>query len=117
MILEEVESIPKSYVVVEGIRGMDEIKYLREKLGWNFRVVELEAPPKTRLRRILGRARDEGRVEIKNPDDLLAREQREASYGFEDVLEAADCHISTYRMRRSRMPYVFTRLAEELWGD
>ena len=117
MILGEVEQIPQRYAVVEGIRGIDEITYLRMKLGDQFHVVELQAPSETRLRRILRRAKKEGRAEIKNSEDLTLREQREAGYGMDDVLSAADYHISTYRMKRNSMPQVFEKLVVELWGD
>ena len=81
----EIEAIPSSTVIVEGVRSPDELVELRSK--YEVATVAIHSSPKTRFQRLLSRNRTD------DPHNLATfkeRDTRELSVGLGDVIALAD---------------------------
>ena len=88
---EDVANSQADLIVVDGIRRMDDIKYLRALPG--FKLVAIEADMKTRYERLLQRG--------ENPDDknktweaFVADHQLETELTILDTIKAADMVVN-----------------------
>ena len=52
----------KEAIIVDGVRNMAEIEYLKEKFGNNFKLVAVNAPQEVRFQRVVERGRDDPRA-------------------------------------------------------
>ena len=77
-------------IIIDGVRGLEEIDAFRERFGDDLAILAVHASPKTRHRRILSRMRaDDGRTMM----DVVARDLRELSWGIGKVIAMADYMI------------------------
>ena len=75
-----------SYVVVEGVRSLEELNYFK-RIFKNVYLVAIHSSPNTRFRRIYSR----GRVDDpKAWKDFVARDLQELSFGLGSVIALAD---------------------------
>lgn len=77
----------KCVVVVDGIRSLDEVKYIKSHIDAETLIIAIHASPRTRFNRLKlrGRAGDP-----KNWEEFVERDSRELSWGIGDVIALAD---------------------------
>jgi len=79
-----------SVVLVDGIRGADEVDLFRDEFGEDFVLVAVEAPFATRLERVRDRGRSD---DVTTADELRDRDERELGYGVGEAIESADARV------------------------
>jgi predicted RNA binding protein with dsRBD fold (UPF0201 family)/cytidylate kinase len=77
----------KGVVIVDGIRGLDEIRKFREVFGDDFILIGIEAPPEIRFERIKKRRRTD---DVSTLEELIKRDRREEKWGLKEAMESAD---------------------------
>ena len=86
--VDKIKSLNKTdYIVVDGIRNVEEINFFKKKLSNDFVIIAINAPDELRKKRSLSR----GRKDIKNVEE---RDKRELRWGINDVIASADIVIS-----------------------
>jgi dephospho-CoA kinase len=92
--VEKIHSLKKtSYLVIDGVRNMEEIEYFKKTLGLDFLVVAIDAPDALRRKRAIARGRTD---DSKNLKDLEERDKREISWGLQKVIADADIVIQNH---------------------
>jgi len=74
-------------VVVDGIRGMAEVKEFRKTFGKNFHLIGCWSSQRTRYRRIASRKREDDTISIRS---FHKKDERELSWGLGDAMALAD---------------------------
>ena len=115
ILLKYIYSLPHEYVLIEGIKSINEVIYLKRKLKENFKIVAILAPKNVRFKRIKERAIQEGRNEIKTLKDLERRERREREYGLDKILRKADYKILNCGIPKEKISFIFRKILHELW--
>ena len=87
----DVENTDNSIVVVDGIRRMADIKYLKELS--NFKLLSVVADPKIRYERAISRSENSGDNK-KTYEDFLADQQKEADAEIPQVMQNANIEIN-----------------------
>lgn len=87
----DVEKTDNKIVVVDGIRRMADIKYLKELK--NFKLLSVVADPKVRYERLIERSENSGDNQ-KTYEDFLADQKKEADAEIPLVMENADIIIN-----------------------
>ncbi len=87
VIAQDVEKSPASLVVVEGIRRLEDIKYLKEVAG--FTLVGIDADMKLRFERIKQRGENED-DKNKTWEEFVAEHQLETELTILDTMKIAD---------------------------
>lgn len=87
---EDVKRDPNPLIVVDGIRRLKDIEYLRQIPG--FKLVRVVAEPKLRYDRLVDRNENEGDRE-KTYEEFLEDQVREADAQIPEVMEQADLEI------------------------
>jgi dephospho-CoA kinase len=77
-------------VLVDGLRSAVELAEFESAFGDEFVLVSIEAPFEVRAERLLDRARDDSDLDR---ESLEARDERERSFGMDEVMERADVVI------------------------
>ena len=89
--VQAITELRDSFVVIDGIRSMDEVTYFRSHLSDSFVLVAITASTELRHQR----AKKRGRVDDSVDDQkLMERDVREKRWGIEQVIAAADVVIS-----------------------
>jgi dephospho-CoA kinase len=91
-------------VVVDGIRGIAEVKLFNEEFGDDFFLIYLDTPLEIRFERVRQRKRSDD--DMASLDDLRRRDERETKWGLPEAIEAADITIentSTLSSLRARI--------------
>ena len=78
------------YIVIDGVRNIEEIETFKKKLGKDFIVIAIVASDDTRQKRFLKRGREDDSKDIKG---LLERDKRELNWGLDSVIASADIVI------------------------
>ncbi len=78
-------------VVVDGIRGIAEVRFFRQELGTQFRLVHIHSPFELRLVRNLTRGRSDV---LPTREQLELRDERERGWGLDEAIEMADERVS-----------------------
>ena len=78
-------------VVIDGLRSLAELKVFKNALGEDFVLVHILCPTEVRLERVIGRGREDDTV---TEEAFRDRDERELSWGLDEVLEEADVVIS-----------------------
>ncbi len=78
-------------VVVDGVRGIAEVRLFKEEFGDEFSLIFLDTPLEIRFERVMGRGRSDD--DMKSPDDLKRRDDRELKWGLPEAIEAANITI------------------------
>jgi len=74
-------------IVIDGIRGIAEVKAFKKELGDQFRLVAIISSPKTRLGRVLNRKRADDVYDLRT---FQQKDSREMAWGLKEALKAAD---------------------------
>jgi dephospho-CoA kinase len=89
--VEKIRSLKKSpFLVIDGVRNMEEIEYFKKELGMKFLVIAIDAPDELRRKRAISRGRTD---DSKNLKDLEERDKREIRWGLQKVIADADIVI------------------------
>jgi len=78
-------------VVVDGVRGIAEVKLFKEEFGDEFSLIFLNTPLEMRFERVRQRKRSDD--DMTSPEDLKRRDERELKWGLPEAIEAADITI------------------------
>lgn len=78
-------------VVIDGVRGVDEVAVFEEAFGDDLVLVAVEAPFAERLERVGDRGRSD---DVSSEQALRDRDERELGYGMGEAIEAADRRIA-----------------------
>jgi dephospho-CoA kinase len=78
-------------VVVDGVRGIDEVETFRDAFGDDLALVAVEAPFEDRLERLDERGRSD---DVSSEQALERRDERELGYGMGEAIEAADATVA-----------------------
>ncbi len=84
---EEAKNEPKSIVVIDGVRRLDDIVYLKKLPGWQL--VAVDADPEIRYQRLIKRNENAGDAK-KTYTEFRADEEKEAEQEIPRVLTTAD---------------------------
>lgn len=87
---EDVKKDESQVIIVDGVRRLADIKYLRELEG--FKLVAIEANPRIRYERLVKRAENKGDAD-KSYEQFLKEESGEAEAQIPEVMAAADTVI------------------------
>jgi len=85
----KIRQLEAPVVVVNGIRGMDEVKVFEKNFG-RVLLVEIWTPEKLRLERIRSRSRAD---DVRTLEQLRRRDEREARWGLDEAIERAQYRI------------------------
>ena len=89
--VEKIHSLkPSSFLVIDGVRNMEEIEFFKQKLGMDFLVIAIDAPDALRRKRAIERGRTDDSKDLR---DLEERDRREISWGLQKVIADADIII------------------------
>jgi len=90
--VDEIKLLNKTdYIIVDGIRNIEEINLFKKELSSDFVVIAIDAPNELRKKRALSRKRKDDSNDIKN---IGERDKRELRWGIGDVIASADIVIS-----------------------
>ena len=87
-------------VVVDGVRGIAEVKYFRKEFGEGFLLISIHAPLETRFERVQKRGRSD---DMNSIEGLQKRDERELGWGMGEAIEASNvkiennCTLETFR--------------------
>ncbi|MCL4412534.1 MAG: flagellar hook-basal body complex protein FliE [Candidatus Thermoplasmatota archaeon] len=84
-----IERVKSNFVVVEGVRNIEEIQRFRKDMVIGL-VVSISSGRDTRYARLLKRGRED---DPRNIEEFAVREKRELSWGIGEVLATADRYI------------------------
>jgi dephospho-CoA kinase len=90
--IDKIKSMDKTrYIVIDGVRNIEEIDTFKRELGKNFIVIAVEVPEIIRWERALKRHRIDDSIDI---DLIKNRDLRELGWGLHNVILSADIVIS-----------------------
>jgi len=93
--LEKIKSVENmNFIVIDGIRNVEEIDIFKRYLEGDFVVVAVEASDKTRQKRALTRNREDDSKDLKKINE---RDKRELGWGLGRVIASADIVVSNER--------------------
>jgi len=102
-LLPRIEITKSDYVVVEGLRSLDELEYLRNR--FKTRLLAIHAPPEQRFQRLLRRGRSD---DPKTLAEFVQRDNRELALGVGSVIALAeqlivnDSTIEAFKLKLNR---------------
>lgn len=79
------------YLVVDGIRNLEEVETFKEKLNADFILIGIEVSDKTRYKRAMNRNRED---DSKDLEKIKKRDKRELGWGLGSVIASSDIIIS-----------------------
>jgi dephospho-CoA kinase len=85
VVLERHERVPR--VVVDGVRNNEEVETFRARLGAEFQLVAITAPPEVRVQRLMLRRRADDSA---TREAILQRDERELGWGIAKSIALAD---------------------------
>jgi len=88
--VSRIRKLDSPVVVVNGIRGGDEVRVFRNSFD-EFFLVEVWAPDRVRYGRIMKRSRPD---DVRSYEDFQERDRREGSWGLDDAISMASYRIS-----------------------
>jgi dephospho-CoA kinase len=74
-------------VVIDGTRGLDEVRAFKHAFGEALKVVAIHASPKVRFERLKARGRPDSPAKL---EDFETRDRRELAWGLGEVIALAD---------------------------
>jgi len=90
VIAEDAKNFTADTIVIDGIRRMDDVKYLKEIPG--FVLSSIDADPKVRFERLVKRNENVG-DDKKTFEEFLADHERETEASIPPVMRIANVHI------------------------
>ncbi|MDG6218281.1 MAG: AAA family ATPase [Candidatus Thermoplasmatota archaeon] len=97
----------KPLVVIDGIRSIEELNYLRTHLSDSFLLIAITSPDILRHERAKKRKREDDSIQ---DSDIQERDNREKQWGIETVMASADqtiCNDSTLESFREKISTLF----------
>ncbi|MHC1635058.1 MAG: AAA family ATPase [Candidatus Methanospirareceae archaeon] len=85
--IREVEKKMEKVVVIEGIRGIEEVKTFKKAFGSDFTLIRIEAPLHLRYKRAKLRRRGDDFLTF---EQFKEREEREKRWGMAEAMEEAE---------------------------
>ena len=79
------------FLVIDGIRNVEEIDIFKKELGKEFIVIAIEVSDKTRYERAMSRGRQDDSKDI---EKVKERDRREIGWGLAEVIASSDIVIS-----------------------
>jgi dephospho-CoA kinase len=79
------------FVVVDGIRNVEEVDRFKKELTEDFTVIAIDASDELRKKRALSRGREDDSRDLR---DFVERDMREIRWGIGEVIASADIVIS-----------------------
>ncbi len=90
--VDKIKSLNKTdYIVIDGIRNVEEVIFFKKELSSDFIVIAINAPDELRKKRTLSRGRKDDSKDIKTIEE---RDKRELRWGIGEVIALADIVIS-----------------------
>lgn len=89
--VEKIKNNMANNIVIDGIRGIDEIEYFKKSLADDFTLIFINTPLKLRFERIQKRKRSDDTM--KTIEDLCTRDNREIGWGLDKAMDIADIVI------------------------
>jgi len=90
--IEKIRSLKNAeFIVIDGIRNVEEISTFKKELKGNFIIIAVEVPDEKRHERALNRGRED---DSKNLEKIKERDKREIGWGIDTVIASADIIIS-----------------------
>jgi dephospho-CoA kinase len=90
--IEEIKDLKDTkYLVIDGIRNLEEVETFKKKLEGNFILVGIELSDKTRYERALKRNRED---DSKDLEKIKKRDKRELGWGLGSVIASSDIIVS-----------------------
>jgi dephospho-CoA kinase len=80
----------KKAVIVDGIRGVEEVKEFRRAFGENFHLIAVQASEQTRYSRVEARGRADDAI---TPKRFIEKDWREGKWGLNEAIALADFTI------------------------
>lgn len=77
-------------VVVDGVRGISEVKCFKQAFGEDFTLISIDAPIEVRFERVKSRGRSDDMTDI---EQLRVRDERELGWGMKEAMDVADVVI------------------------
>ncbi|MDD5031476.1 MAG: AAA family ATPase [Patescibacteria group bacterium] len=87
----DIKSDPGKLLVIDGVRRLDDIKYLQELPG--FKLIRIETDPEIRYQRLIARSENQDDQE-KTYEEFMKDEQGEAELEIPKVMEHAQLAIN-----------------------
>jgi len=88
--IPKIKASESPVVVVDGVRSLHEVEEFKKEFP-DFKMVAIDASPKTRFERLLKRGRTD---DPKDWETFVERDQRELSVGIGEVIESADYTVA-----------------------
>ncbi len=85
-----IKNADSKVVVIDGIRGVAEVKVYKETFGVQFTLIAIHAPQKARFEWAMARKRED---DIENRESFLQKDERENSWGLPEAMDIADFSI------------------------
>ncbi|UCH72512.1 MAG: flagellar hook-basal body complex protein FliE [Thermoplasmatales archaeon] len=90
--IDKIKSADKTkFLVIDGIRNIEEIDTFKRELDKNFMVIGIDVPDEIRYKRAMDRGRED---DSKDLDKIKERDKREIGWGLDLVISSADIVIS-----------------------
>jgi predicted RNA binding protein with dsRBD fold (UPF0201 family)/adenylate kinase family enzyme len=104
----------KGIVVIDGVRGIAEVKRFKKEFGSDFILINIESPIEIRFERALKRGRDDDPLTI---EELRSRDERELSWNMSKAIEVADFtieNVSDIKTFMEKVRDILTQLARQI---
>lgn len=100
-------------VVVDGIRGAEEVKKFKNEFGNNFVLISVKASEKTRYDRIKSRKREDDIVDF---ESFKEKDKRESEWGLGEAMDYADFTVENEGSLRD-LKLKISKIFEEVTGQ
>ncbi|MGZ4903452.1 MAG: AAA family ATPase [Halobacteriota archaeon] len=94
MCIPTIHSSGSNKIVIDGIRGIAEVKAFKKEFDDQFKLIAIVSSPKTRFTRVCNRNRVD---DVHDRSAFKQKDSRELAWGLKDALEAADYCLSNER--------------------
>lgn len=84
---QRIKELKESAVIIDGIRGGDEVKFFKKEFGDNFKLIAIIASSQVRYERVKARKRADDALDM---HIFIKKDEREASWGIEGAIALAD---------------------------
>ncbi len=91
MCIPAIHSSKSAKIVIDGIRGIAEVKTFKKEFDNQFKLIGIISSPETRFKRVCNRNRLD---DVRDLNAFIQKDRRELAWGLKDALEAADYCIS-----------------------
>ncbi len=91
MCIPAIRSSESNKIVIDGIRGIAEVKAFKKELNDQFKLIAIVSSPETRFNRVRNRNRSD---DVHDLSAFKQKDDREITWGLKDALKAADYCLS-----------------------